>query len=205
MGGASVHTSVSNASTRLYSDIDHEPTSRAGFSRHRQAETQAVRVSRKAPLSTSADCYPSTVTVARCLMSQELAPTITSNSPVDTTNLCERTSHMLISRGISVSVTSSDAPGARFAVLLNPFSCFGGSPASAGNRKYSCGVSLPATEPAFVTENVTATDPRSSDERTSNSPYENCVKDIPCANRRTHKVSWLFRQEQTNAQLRAWR
>lgn len=168
-------------------------------------QTQAVRVSRKAPLSTSADCYPSTVTVARCLMSQELAPTITSNSPVDTTNLCERTSHMLISRGISVSVTSSDAPGARFAVLLNPFSCFGGSPASAGNRKYSCGVSLPATEPAFVTENVTATDPRSSDERTSNSPYENCVKDIPCANRRTHKVSWLFRQEQTNAQLRAWR
>lgn len=79
------------------------------------------------------------VTVARCLISHELAPTITSNSPLATAHECVSTSQMLKSRGASVNALvdskRSVAPGARTMVFLKPFSCFGGSPASGGNRR----------------------------------------------------------------------
>ena len=81
---------------------------------------------------------------------RESGPTATVNWPPATFHpVADQTWKLLRGR---VKVTVLLAPGARF-TRVNDFNCQGGSPAAAGNARYSWGTATPAREPVLVTVN----------------------------------------------------
>ena len=83
-------------------------------------------------------------------MSREEEPTLTPNVPWTRTKASLAIDQMDVSKAVSGKVTVADWPGARTAVFWKPLSCSGGSPAAAGNARYSWATSAPATVPVFL-------------------------------------------------------
>ena len=122
-------------------------TTRTGRANSRSARLNFVECSRKSsvgvlgassPPPQNQACAALTVNVPVALMSRELAPTATLKTPACCFHACVATSHVDVSRGRSGKVTTAAPPDGRTAVLTNPLSCSGGSPAAAGKPRY-CG------------------------------------------------------------------
>ncbi len=82
--------------------------------------------------------------------SRDEAPTAATKVPAGTAQLCAFTSQIDTSRATTLNCTSAVAPGCSTAVFWNPLSCQTGSPADAGNCRYSWATSAPGTLPEFL-------------------------------------------------------
>jgi len=89
------------------------------------------------------------------LISLELAPTDTTNSPVGTTHVCLAESQYDRSLRLNLNVAVPLFPASKFC-FVKPLSCLGAAVgALAGKLIYSCDTSAPVTPPLFVIFAVT--------------------------------------------------
>jgi len=84
------------------------------------------------------------------LISLEEAPTKTLKLPAGITQACCTTSQIATSRFLKVIWKFALCP-LLISFLLNPRRIFGGSPALAGNPRYTCGTSAPSNGPLLYT------------------------------------------------------